>query len=142
MAKVYKITHTSGKVNEFTEGDYCKAIGTSGMAKDQTVKGTLTTGNFNEFCLINDRGIPCSINDRTLVKTKKKKGYYVTKKRVEDYLKTVVGKFKNHSELLFECKEVIKDLELYPQDNKNQIRFFKGVEKVVTAKIIVENLKK
>ena len=143
MAKEFNIRHTDGKTRKFTEGDNCKAMGTSGMTDGVEVEGTLTKGNFNEFCLINKRGIPCSVNDRTLVKVKPSpKKYYATEKRAKEYIDSVKNKFESYTEFLSECKAVIKDLDEYPNDNKNQLRFFRRVEKIVEARAIAEHLPK
>ena len=62
----YINTYNNG-VLHFVIGRKYKAVGTCGMAKDVEVIGELVdTGQMYGLELINDRGVRCAINERTL----------------------------------------------------------------------------
>ncbi|MAN61379.1 MAG: hypothetical protein CMI60_05455 [Parvibaculum sp.] len=53
---------------------------------------------------------------------------YVTKKQVNSFIKIETERLKiNNDELLKEVKYVLFDLNQYPNDNKNQIKFYTRV---------------
>ena len=53
---------------------------------------------------------------------------YVTKKQVESFIKYETERLKmNSSELLKEIQYVLFELKQYPNDNKNQIKFYTRV---------------
>ena len=55
------------------------------------------------------------------------KRYYITKKRVEEFIKLNYYKFKNNDEFKSEVRTILKDLNEFPDSNKNQIRFYNKV---------------
>ena len=57
-----------------------------------------------------------------------KKLMYVTKKQVDSFIQNETERLKmNNDELLKEVKYVLFDLKQYPNDNKNQIKFYTRV---------------
>lgn len=53
---------------------------------------------------------------------------YVTKKQVDSFIKNKTEMFGiNNNELLKEVEYILFDLKQYPNDNKNQIKFYKRV---------------
>ena len=52
-------------------------------------------------------------------------GYYVTKKRVKDFIK---ANSLNHRSLI-ELNLCLGDLKEFPKENRNQIRFYEKVKK-------------
>ena len=68
------------------------------------------------------------------------KGYYVTKKRVQEYIDSVKHHFKSYKEFHIELCVVLKDLREFPNDHKNQIRFFEKVEDRVLILAMVEQM--
>jgi len=140
-AKEFNIRHTDGKTRKFTEGENCKAMGTSGMTDGVEVEGTLTTGNFKEFCLINKRGIPCSVNDRTLVKVEEqpKKDW---SKEVDELISKMKLKGYNEFSLLGSCKLQIKEIESHTEVDEDKLGFFTALEdKLVKETLVKEMLK-
>jgi uncharacterized protein (UPF0335 family) len=55
------------------------------------------------------------------------KKYYITKKSVNKYIKSVGCIYKDKADLKADVKKVIADLNEYPDSNKNQIKFFTRV---------------
>ena len=55
------------------------------------------------------------------------KGYYCTKKRANDFIKSLRHNYVTLDNFRNEVKVIIKNLSEYPSENKNQIRFFKKV---------------
>jgi|TARA_R110000851_G_scaffold73614_2_gene162378 hypothetical protein len=61
-----------------------------------------------------------------------KKLSYVTKKQVSDFIKTETERLKiNEDELLKEVKYVLFDLKDFPNDNRNQIKFYTRVYEAI-----------
>lgn len=57
-----------------------------------------------------------------------KKLMYVTKKQVDSFIQNETERLKmSNDELLKEVKYVLFDLKQYPNDNKNQIKFYTRV---------------
>lgn len=53
---------------------------------------------------------------------------YITKKQISDFIKNETERLKiNENELLKEVKYVLFDLMDFPDDNKNQIKFYNKV---------------
>jgi hypothetical protein len=52
-------------------------------------------------------------------------GFYVTKKRVKDFIK----QHKLNQQSLVELNLCLGDLKEFPKENKNQIRFYEKVKK-------------
>lgn len=50
--------------------------------------------------------------------------YYVTKKRLKDFIEQNKHKFKNNEEFKEEVNKAIKDLNEFPDGAKNQLRFY------------------
>lgn len=60
---------------------------------------------------------------------------YVTKKQVDSFIKTERERLKmNNDELLKEVEYVLFDLRQYPNDNKNQIKFYTKVRDTLKYK--------
>jgi hypothetical protein len=50
---------------------------------------------------------------------------YITKKQVDNFIKVETERLNiDNTELLSEVKVVLSDLKEYPNDNKNQIKFY------------------
>ena len=61
---------------------------------------------------------------------------YVTKKHVDSFIKNETERLKiNNNELLKEVKYVLFDLKQYPNDNKNQIKFYTRVYKALSGRV-------
>tara|TARA_R100000951_G_scaffold82822_1_gene70472 strand:+ start:188 stop:400 length:213 start_codon:yes stop_codon:yes gene_type:complete len=61
---------------------------------------------------------------------------YVTKKQVHSFIKNETERLKiNNNELLKEVKYVLFDLKQYPNDNKNQIKFYTRVYKALSGRV-------
>jgi len=58
--------------------------------------------------------------------TRMPKGYYCTKKRINEYVSTIL-KFSTKEQLKVMLEHAIKTLSEYQSENKNQIRFFTKV---------------
>jgi hypothetical protein len=55
---------------------------------------------------------------------------YVTKKQVSDFIYRTTERLKiNKDELLKEVKYVLDDLNEYPNDNRNQIKYYTRIYK-------------
>ncbi len=60
---------------------------------------------------------------------------YVTKKQINSFIKNETERLKiNNNELLKEVKYLLFDLKQYPNDNKNQIKFYTRVFETLTIK--------
>ena len=65
-------------------------------------------------------------------------GYYVTKKRVQEYINSNKKRFSSYEQFLGSCRDFIKELESYPIANRNQLRFFKKVEERLSSLALLE----
>lgn len=58
---------------------------------------------------------------------------YVTKKQVSDFVDRTTKRLKiGKSELLGDVKEALTELNQYPTENSNQIKFYSRVEKFLS----------
>ena len=65
----------------------------------------------------------CTVNFKLNIM--KSKLIYVTKKQVSDFINRETERLKiNKDELLKEVKHVLFDLKEYPNDNRNQIKYY------------------
>jgi len=62
----------------------------------------------------------------------KEKLAYVTKKQVTNFINSETKRLKiNKNELIKEVENLLCDLKQFPNDNKNQIKFFSRVYKAI-----------